>query len=103
CTDLDILATYLRRAFNDPKGPKKVRVSAYKDQPYDQLRQVFAACAAAGDTKATFSQVNRPLIAPVHVEPVINPVVLGEVKLVEVEKAPQPGEINLTKYAPKKP
>jgi RNA polymerase sigma factor (sigma-70 family) len=102
CSDLDILTTYLRRALNDPKGPKKVRVSAYKDQPYDQLRQVFEACATAGYTKASFSQAERPVIAQMRLKPFSGRVVIDE-EYLELEATPKPGEIDLTKYAPKKP
>ncbi len=59
CSDLDILTTYLRRTFNDPKGPKKLRVGADKVQSYVQLRQVLASCAAGGYKTASFSQ-DRP-------------------------------------------
>jgi RNA polymerase sigma factor (sigma-70 family) len=105
CTDLDILTTYLRRALNDPKGPKKLRVSAHKDQPYDQLKQVFAACAAAGYAKATFSHEEpRYTLRHMRVEPLYVPerVVINEL-YVEPEPAPKPGEIDLKQYVPKKP
>ena len=66
-SDLGILKKYLTRAFDDPKGPKNLRVSAYKDHPADQLKQVFTACAAAWYTKATFSQTERPKYRTVNV------------------------------------
>ena len=59
CSNLDLLRTYLTRAFNDPKGPKQLRVSAAKDHSYDDLKGVLAACAEAGYTKASFSHSDR--------------------------------------------
>jgi len=104
CSDPDILTTYLRRAFNDPKGPKKIRVAAEKDCPYDQLRQVLAACAAAGYAKASFSHVEGPVVS-LKVKGIVTvlDVDAAESRIERLEIPPQPGEIDLRKYAPKKP
>jgi RNA polymerase sigma factor (sigma-70 family) len=108
-SDIDILRTYLTRAFNDPKGPKALRVSAFKDHPADDLRGVFAACAAAGYAKATFSHAQRP---PVVSHDYVKRMIALEGDTVDlpvivrsrlIESPPAPGEIDLTKYAPKKP
>ena len=61
CNDLEILTTYATRAYNDPKGPKKVNVSetggnllyTMINRPLSQSDAVLAACAKAGYTKAT--------------------------------------------------
>jgi RNA polymerase sigma factor (sigma-70 family) len=63
CSDLDVLAKYLTRAFNDPKGPKKLRIHADQNFPQDQLKDVFAVCAAAGYKKASFRQPQALFIA----------------------------------------
>jgi len=99
CFDLDILRTYLTRAFNDPKGPKQLRVAAHKDHPADDLQKVFAACALAGYTKAAFSHTERRY--SVRVVPYTT-VYKTRMAVVEVEPTVKPGEIDLTKYAPKK-
>jgi RNA polymerase sigma factor (sigma-70 family) len=105
CSDLDMLTTYLTRAFSDPKGPKKIRVSAYKDHPSDQLRQVFAACATAGFTKASFSHTPITPTTTYVTRTVMErvPVTVYRGVVDTVETPPKPGEIDLTKYAPKKP
>jgi RNA polymerase sigma factor (sigma-70 family) len=98
CSDLDILTTYLTRAFNDPKGPKQLRVSAYKDHPVDDLRKVFAACATAGYAKASFSHTRYSVrVVPYTV------VTRNRVTVREIEPSLEPGLIDLKKYAPKKP
>ena len=103
-SDLDILRTYLTRAFGDPKGPKKLRLSADKDHPLADLKQVFAACAEAGYSKATFSQTERPKYRAVARSVLLyhydySRSLGGE----KVETPPKPGEIDLSKYAePKK-
>ena len=102
CSDVDILTTYLTRAFNDPKGPKSLRVSAHKDHPYDHLSQVFAACAAAGygegELQSHGSNLQRAggavhgTSSPHHC--------VG----LEVESSLKAGNIDLTKYSkPGKP
>ncbi|WP_171473260.1 RNA polymerase sigma factor [Frigoriglobus tundricola] len=104
CSSLDLLTTYLTRAHRDPKGPKELRISAYKDCPTDQLRSVFAACAAAGYGKAAFSHTAKPFFAHLSYEPRFT--VLREEVVIDptpAEALPKPGEIDLTKYAPKKP
>jgi RNA polymerase sigma factor (sigma-70 family) len=102
CSNLDVLTVYLTRALNDPKGPKKLRISAHMGHPADQLRRVFAACASAGYTKAAFSQTADPhsrytykeVATKYYVEAVTRP----------SSETPKSGEIDLTKYAsPKKP
>ena len=65
----------------------------------------MAACAAAGYTKASFSLMEAKRIdyrvSVVH--PVVEHVVIqGDLTLVE-PPLPKTGEIDLTKYAPKKP
>jgi RNA polymerase sigma factor (sigma-70 family) len=129
-SDIDILTTYLSRAFRDPKGPKSVRVAADKDHPYDGLRQVFAACAAAGYAKATFSHTTQAHLNYLNVAGVFDGSTITTGALLRnsipsqrtfdlytygnlnlhgwntanrIETAPNPGEIDLTKYAPKKP
>ena len=100
CSNLDVLATYLGRAFNDPNGPKRIRVSAYKDHPADHLNRVFAACATAGYAKAVFSQTDR--LTYRVVTRMVTQTVPYTVLTRKPEVAPKPGEIDLTKYAPKK-
>ncbi|MCI0701914.1 MAG: sigma-70 family RNA polymerase sigma factor [Planctomycetia bacterium] len=100
CSNLGILKTYLTRAFNDPKGPKQLRISAYKDHPTDHLRKVFAACAAAGYTKASFSHNDYRVVV---LEGSIDSSSL-QVELYEIKPQIKPGEIDLKKFAePKKP
>jgi RNA polymerase sigma factor (sigma-70 family) len=99
--DIDILRTYLTRAFNDPKGPKSLRVAAFKNYPNDKLRQVFAACAAAGYAKASFSHTERPAIRYTTVAREYL-TLIGDVEVYRHETLPKPGEIDLSKYAPKK-
>jgi RNA polymerase sigma factor (sigma-70 family) len=98
-SDIDLLKTYLTRAFSDPKGPKTLRVSAQKDFPYDDLRKVFAACAAAGYAKATFS----------HSEPrqdvreiAYTTIYRTKLRFTQSEPTINPGTIDLKQYAPKK-
>jgi hypothetical protein len=62
CYDLGILTTYLTRAFNDPKGPKKVRIHADQNFSHDQIHKVLAACARAGFKTALFILPEAPLI-----------------------------------------
>lgn len=98
CSSLDLLTTYLARAKADPKGPKNMRVTAYKDHSMDELRKVFAACAAAGYAKAQFSQTERPAqrLSRVALDFYIG--------TLDRSGAPKPGEIDLKQYAePKKP
>jgi len=99
CSDLDILTTYLARAFKDPKGPKSLRVSAYKDQSYDDLRRVLAACAAAGYAKATFSYTERQYRVRVVPYTMMHRAV---VTVRDVPPSIEPGEIDLRKFMPKK-
>ncbi|HSQ58348.1 MAG TPA: sigma-70 family RNA polymerase sigma factor [Gemmata sp.] len=102
CTDLDILTTYLRRALKDPKGPRKLRVSAPKDRPLDQLNQVFAACGAAGYTKASFSYNDRrSVLSEVTLARPTGHLVLNEAN-VQIEPTLKPGEVDLTKYLPRR-
>ena len=54
CNELDILATYLMRAFRDPKGPKSLIVHARANVSQDQSDALLLACAQAGYAKATF-------------------------------------------------
>jgi RNA polymerase sigma factor (sigma-70 family) len=103
-SDIDILRTYLTRAFDDPRGPKQLRISAFKDHPADKLREVFAACAAAGFEKASFSLTERvryrnySAVQFVPVETVFRDYTI----LRNAESAPKPGVIDLTKYVPQK-
>ncbi len=62
CYDLDVLATYMTRAANDPKGPKKVRVYADQNFSHDQIHKVLAVCARAGFKTARFILPEAPLI-----------------------------------------
>jgi hypothetical protein len=104
CDDLDMLTTYLKRAINDPKGPKKIRVSADKNHSFDHLRQVFAACTTAGYTKASFSLHEPPTwtIVPKPLDSLRAEQLVIETEV--IEPLPKPGEIDLTRYGkPKKP
>jgi hypothetical protein len=131
CSDLDVLTKYLTRAFNDPKGPKKLRVRADLNIPQSQLKDVFAACAAAGYKKASFSQPQSVFITPNSTilgttnlanQGILsgtsgltnntwlngNPVHLSGLPLTNTTFGPvrmhdSLKEIDLTKYAPKKP
>ena len=109
-SNLDMIQTYLTRAFNDPKGPKTLRVAAYKDYPYDELRKVFAACAAAGFAKATFSHTENSIRARVRfydatvaTEHFIPGWRFEASKPQQIEPQPIPGTIDLKKFAPKRP
>jgi RNA polymerase sigma factor (sigma-70 family) len=97
CSDSDVLAKYLARTFNDPKGPKKLRVHASKGAPEDQLKKLFEACAAAGYSKVTF--IEKAIVAAVHSTPVTTyKTIPYSVQKIETR------EIDLTKYAsPNKP
>jgi len=66
CTDPDVLAKYLARAFNDPKGPKKLRVQADRSLPTDQLKKVLEAAAAAGYAKATLFERVQVTVTGLH-------------------------------------
>lgn len=67
CKDLDILMTYLTRAFNDPKGPKNLIVHAKSNVTEEQSKAVLFACARAGYTKATFfKSVQTAASAAIH-------------------------------------
>jgi RNA polymerase sigma factor (sigma-70 family) len=106
CADLNVLTKYLSRAFKDPDGPKALRVAAFENHPADHLKDVFAACAAAGYTRATFRH-NQYVTTVVdltqdgtHLLRVEN---LFIESLFNSAPKPKPGEIDLTKYAPKKP
>jgi len=104
CSDTDVLAKYLARAFNDPKGPKKLRIHADKSFPGDELANVFQACAVAGYKRVLLFE-NVPLIvsrtytpaytttySPAYAVEVARPVTRIETR-----------EIDLTKYTdPKK-
>jgi hypothetical protein len=93
-SDLDVVATYLARAHQDPKGPKKLRIQIDRaDQ--DHKDKVFAACAAAGYTKVSLSErVTVIYTMPVRVESPVS----RQVQRIEIR------EVDLTKYAdPKKP
>jgi hypothetical protein len=104
CADLNVLKKYLSRAFKDPDGPKALRISAFANHPADHLGEVFAACAAAGYTKATFRH-NEWVRTALNVTR--DGTHLLRAQNIVIEKfptpAPKPGEIDLTKYAPKKP
>jgi RNA polymerase sigma factor (sigma-70 family) len=105
CYDLDMLTTYLKRVLNDPKGPKKIRVSADKNHSVDHLKQVFAACATAGYTKASYSVYESPVYTIVSkLSDSVRAAQITVFDTVTVEPPPQPGEIDLTNYGkPKKP
>lgn len=103
CSNLDLLTTYLARVHNDPKGPKKLRISAYKEHPMDDLGKVFAACATAGYAKAAFSHNERPVHRYQMAVDHLHQAAL-EYRIKLDGSAPKPGEIDLRKYAePKKP
>jgi RNA polymerase sigma factor (sigma-70 family) len=108
CSDLDVLAKYLTRAFNDPNGPKSLRISADRDASHERVRRVFEVCAAAGYKKASFTS-NVP--AWVEISPL-------RTNLTRVEVTPlmtatsfigppfttKTTEVDLAKYrSPKKP
>jgi RNA polymerase sigma factor (sigma-70 family) len=102
CSSLELLTLYLSRANADPKGPKKLRVSAYKDHALDELKPVFAACAAAGFKTANFSTVERPKVK-YQTRAVVNEAFFrSRLEYAPLPAAPQPGELDLTKFAPKK-
>jgi hypothetical protein len=93
-SDLDVVATYLARAHQDPKGPKKLRIQ-FDRANQEHKDKVFAVCATAGYTKVSLSErVMVTYSVPVHVTP---PVMKQAVRF-------QTRELDLTKYAaPKKP
>lgn len=95
CSSLDLVTTYLMRARNDPKGPRGLRISADKNQSMDELRKVFAACAAAGYAKATFSTVDRPAA---HYKTVVRAYEHFYLhSTIKGETLPEPGTIDLKK------
>jgi hypothetical protein len=95
CYEQDILRTYLTRAFNDPKGPRKIRIYADQNFSHDQIYKLFAVCAQAGYQKARFILPEAPWIA--------SGVDWKTGKAEKVERGEKEKEIELTKYAPKKP
>jgi len=112
CSDLDMLTTYLRRTFSDPKGPKKLRIGADKEQSYEHLREVFAACASAGYKTTSFSH-DRPVGYFHRYAKTYDAQMLGyyqaltmgleEAKTKDARLSLSPGNIDLQQYAPKKP
>jgi RNA polymerase sigma factor (sigma-70 family) len=104
CNNLDALTTYLMRAHNDPKGPKKLRISAFKNHPADDLRTVFAACKSAGYARAVFSWSEEPVYTLVKSPVTRHFVTFVEIVQTDQTDAPKPGEIDLKEYTePKKP
>jgi len=106
CSDLEMLATYLTRIFNDPKGPRTLRLEADEHFSDERVRPVCAACAAAGYTRAVFigppvPRTDRliyrtPLVTEIKARDVVYKVVtLGE----EYQKT----EIEFRKFAPPEP
>jgi RNA polymerase sigma factor (sigma-70 family) len=108
CSDPDILATYLARALRDPKGPKALRVSADRGVSLDQVNRVFAAGAAAGYKTASFARTDPRLTTLAVLEDAMSRAASVEYLLatrlpLAKEERPAPGEIDLSKFAPKKP
>ena len=107
CSDLDVLATYLTRARNDPKGPKNLRVSAAHDFSAEQVAKVFAACAKAGYKKATFGTVEYRVTELLATEALRSIEYTKKPRVIVTKAEPKPeikpGEIDLLKFAePKK-
>lgn len=99
CSSLDLLTLYLSRAKADPKGPKALRVTAYKDHTMDDLKKVFAACSAAGFKTAAFNTVDRP---PHKYQTRLVYEYLGVKTKLVTELPPKPGTLDLSKFAPEK-
>ena len=99
CSDTDVLAKYLMRTFNDPKGPKKLRLHADVGFREDQLKKVFEVCAAAGFKSVLFSaKVSVVTSAPIATQPFYT------IHYPTYTARTETREIDLTKYAePKKP
>ncbi|AWM42031.1 ECF RNA polymerase sigma factor SigE [Gemmata obscuriglobus] len=93
CSSLDALTKYLTRAHADPKGPKAVRISAYKLHPAEELREVFGACAAAGYTRAAFTPLDQ---VPTQTRIWLN---LFNSRPLSREPERSAGEIDLRQYA----
>jgi hypothetical protein len=104
CSTPDALQTYLTRALADPKGPKGLRITARKGHPDDQLRTVFEACAAAGFGKAVLSQTEWVRDDVIKAARFADRVLIASAeRLRPVEPSTKSSEIDLSKYAPKKP
>jgi RNA polymerase sigma factor (sigma-70 family) len=102
CSDLDVLAKYLTRAFNDPNGPKSLRVSADRDASHERVRRVFEVCAAAGYKKASFTATVRAWTEIYNVPVVEHRSSLLTTELLRAPITTKKTEIDLTKYAPRK-
>ena len=103
CTDLDMLATYLRRAFNDPKGPKSLRLRVQGSTlrpPEAGVRGLRRGRVREGVVQPRRAAVHSPR-GEAGTPPRTRGVILNEVYL-EPEAAPKPGEIDLKQYVPKK-
>jgi RNA polymerase sigma factor (sigma-70 family) len=93
CSDVDVLETYLTRAFAHAKGPKTIAIAAGRDTPPQTLHAVFAACASAGFKKATYMVFDTPALRAK----------LGRLTFVEeamVDNDNPPIEVDTSKYGP---
>ena len=52
---------YLTRAFNDSKGPKKIRIYAEQNWSHDQIYKLFAVCAKAVRRRVSSFRKHRGL------------------------------------------
>jgi hypothetical protein len=102
CTDLDVLAKYLARAYNDPQGPKSLRISAARDSSHERVRRVFEVSAAAGYKKASFTanlpawtERSIPSVTYQTIQPLHTPTIVRSITA-------KTTVIDLTKYAPGK-
>jgi RNA polymerase sigma factor (sigma-70 family) len=110
CNDMDMLTTYVTRAFNDPKGPKKLNVHENSYVSQDQSMAVLAMCARVGYTKAVLFQAVQPLGQKLAYE-MLHFYSATDLKskapllsATEVERVDKRTEIDLTKpLPPKKP
>jgi hypothetical protein len=106
CSDTDVLAKYLSRAFNDPKGPKKLRVHVARNFPQDQLKKVFEACALAGFQKVSLVERVAVSTSPQYG---LTQLTFDQTRAAmfpttsTIHEVDRKREIDLTKYAPKKP
>ena len=99
CSDPDVLARYLTRTFNDPKGPKNLRIAADKDAASESVRKVFEACAAAGYKKVSFTVI-PPEFRFVETARFTTTGGIGYFERTVIPA--KPTDIDLTKYAPAK-
>jgi hypothetical protein len=96
CSELAVVAVYLARAHQDPKGPKGLRLEIYGAGDAAHRVRVFAACASAGYKKVALTE----LVAIQISTPPKRVITPGMMNVHQIERS----EIDLAPYAePKKP